>query len=185
MPWNAYTSHTSVPPLHLQLSPMYPSSNTLINRARRPCVISEPQPDMPGSTRYALFTLKPGLQNLSLQLQRLSLPLLPLLWVLRSGQCAEIALIYTQQLQRREVLLIGCSNIDVALPNFTCRGTWSICWCIQEEKDSGRNTHQQLCWCQCAQAIFNQRVVDFAKGLHFYKASQSASMCPEPPASLV
>ncbi|RXN17638.1 hypothetical protein ROHU_026706 [Labeo rohita] len=66
MPWNA--CHTSGPPLHLQLSPTYPSGSTLINRARGSCVISEPQPDMPGSTRYTLCTLKLGLQNLSLQL---------------------------------------------------------------------------------------------------------------------
>lgn len=97
MPWNAYTSHTSGPPLHLQLSPTYPSGSTLINRARGPCVISEPQPDMSGSTRYTLCTLKPGFRICLCSCiaqwvpKRAPPPLLPLLWVLRSGQCAEIA----------------------------------------------------------------------------------------------
>lgn len=52
-------------------------------------------------------------------------PLLPLLWVLRSGQCAEIAPdLHATAAEKRGPFDRLLQH--VALPNFTCCGTWSI-----------------------------------------------------------
>lgn len=183
MAWNAY--HTSGPPLHLQLSPTYPSGSTLINLRH-----------LRDATRHAwilsIYPLYSG-AGASESVFAVALhngcpreaPRPSFLFSGRSGadSVRKSPLIYTQQLQRREVLLIGCSEIDVALPNFTCRGTWSIKTVPQKlvgsrTDDSGRNIHQQMCLCQCARALFHQKWIwAFASYL------KSASMCPEPPAS--
>lgn len=84
MPWNA--CHTSGPPLHVQLSPTHPRGIAAINRARGLCVvICGPQLDTTHDTPP-----RRGLWSLQMQYPR-EAPSLPFLWVLRSGQHAEIA----------------------------------------------------------------------------------------------
>ncbi|CAM4531821.1 unnamed protein product [Leuciscus chuanchicus] len=126
MAWNA--CHTSGPPLHLQLSPTYPSGRTLINLrhlrdATRHAWILSIYPLYSGA-RASESVFAVALHNGCPR----EAPRPSFLFSGRSGadSVRKSPLIYTQQLQRREVLLIGCSEIDVALPNFTCRGTWSI-----------------------------------------------------------
>lgn len=122
MAWNA--CHTSGPPPHLQLSPTYPSGNSdrPASSPRRNPIRLDPLdiPSVLWSWGFRICVCSCIAQWVP---KRGSPPLLPLL---RADSVRKSPLIYTQQLQRREVLLIGCCEIDVALPNFTCRGTWSI-----------------------------------------------------------
>ncbi|KAI7813799.1 hypothetical protein IRJ41_001815 [Triplophysa rosa] len=59
-------------------------------------------------------------------------------------------LIYTQQLQRRETLLIGCSDVDIAPAHFTCHGTRSIKTCSKVGALENRKTEGGISITRCA-----------------------------------
>lgn len=130
MPWNAYTSHTSGPPLHLQLSPTYPPATLWSIEPAGPASSPSRNPICLDPLDIPSVLWSRGFKICLCSCRELRYPSFLFSGCLGADSVWKSPLIYTQQLQRREVLLIGCSNIDVALPNFTCRGTWSICWCI-------------------------------------------------------
>lgn len=58
-------------------------------------------------------------------------------------------LIYTQQLQRRETLLIGCCDVAIAPAHFTCHGTRSIKTCSKVGALENRKTEGGISITRC------------------------------------
>lgn len=159
---------------HLQLFPAHPRGIAVINRARRPRVIScGPQPDTTLDT-FPRWTRVPERGPLSF------------LWVLRSRQRAEIApdLHATaaekrdsfDRLQRRRYRP-HTFHLSGNLEHKDLLKSWGA----REQKGRRRHIHHRLCWCQCAWTIFNPKSREFSGEdcifISRHKARVCACMC--------